>query len=439
MGSDAYFLKECDLSAFVGCLPAACVHGTVADDKGGRSSYERITEDTAACLLLGGVPPLESMKGFVFPLRQCVAVYPGKAGQGGGSEDTEWEDTSEEGLPGGEQGGPAGQEDVGSGEQDGSRDVQIAMGGRACDLGALGILDKVFLENDIEDPFYRQRRDNLIIITSDCVEPVEGCFCNLVGGQPYADVGFDLNMSVVTDGYVVIAGSDRGKGVLEKAKSVLKEATAEQLAERDERRAACVKMLQEQNREFDAAVGAGGQGGDGESSVGGQVDVGSMEELAGCVECGACSFICPTCHCFFIYDQSARAVGQNERWLAWDSCVAASYAKMAGVGGVKPTPRPELSNRLENRIRHKFEWMVRNLGVVGCVGCGRCIEACLGGSDVRDLFKKKPTQQKGRGKKSGVGVSATKGSSEGVASDEADRAAKEAARGVAESADEDSG
>ena len=106
-----------------------------------------------------------------------------------------------------------------------------------------------------------------------------------------------------------------------------------------------------------------------------------------CVECGACSYICPTCHCFLLYDEPAGGEeGKSKRMRAWDSCLMASYAKMAGVGGVKPTPRPRLASRFENRVRHKFDWMVQNLEEIGCVGCGRCTQACAGGSDIREVI-----------------------------------------------------
>ena len=91
---------------------------------------------------------------------------------------------------------------------------------------------------------------------------------------------------------------------------------------------------------------------------------------------------------FFLFDQRGPGAGENfERHKTWDSCILANFAKMAGVGGLKPTPRPELRSRFENRLRHKFEWMVENLNVIGCVGCGRCEAACMGGSDVKALFK----------------------------------------------------
>jgi len=59
---------------------------------------------------------------------------------------------------------------------------------------------------------------------------------------------------------------------------------------------------------------------------------------------------------------------------------------MAGVGGMKATPRPELRQRFENRILHKFVWFPENMGCLGCVGCGRCTDACLGERDLRQLF-----------------------------------------------------
>ena len=40
---------------------------------------------------------------------------------------------------------------------------------KECDLRSIEILDKVFLEEEFEDPFYVKRRENMFIITSDCL------------------------------------------------------------------------------------------------------------------------------------------------------------------------------------------------------------------------------------------------------------------------------
>ncbi|MBL7223347.1 MAG: 4Fe-4S dicluster domain-containing protein [Candidatus Brocadiae bacterium] len=104
-----------------------------------------------------------------------------------------------------------------------------------------------------------------------------------------------------------------------------------------------------------------------------------------CSECGACTLVCPTCHCFLLYDQLV-ADDQIERVRSLDSCLYASYSRMAGAGGMKPTPRPDLRSRFLNRLLHKFVWLPQSAGLLGCVGCGRCIEADMGGLDLRQFI-----------------------------------------------------
>ena len=347
MKPGARFLKKSDWSDFWKRIYRSALYGTVSG--GTRSTFQQITPENIDRMVLFAPPPVESLKGFLFPVAQCVAVYPAAPGKA--------IDPAE--AP-----------------------PRMIVGARACDLHALEILDKVFLGDQATDPFYQARRENTFIVTTDCVEPASNCFCNLVGGKPYPEKGFDLNFSPLADGFLITSGSDKGAELLTQAEQLLTDATPEHLAQQDQLRTAVTETLAEQNKEFTPASS------NKEKYVLAQVPREKWAaETACCVECGACNFICPTCHCFLLHDQPTDDAQQSERCRTWDSCLLANFAKMAGVGGIKPTPRPELTNRFENRIRHKFEWMPENLEILGCVGCGRCIEACLGASDLRKVIK----------------------------------------------------
>ena len=345
----AYFIPEAELRGLLVEINRGPLFATV-DGEDVRSHFEKIDRDDINRISLRCLPPVESAKSFFFLVKERVAAYP--------SESFEPETGLSEDAP------------------------QLLIGLRACDLLAVEILDRVLCEGDFEDPFYAARRRLTILISTDCIAPAPTCFCNLVGGKPYPDGGYDLDLTPVTDGYIVSIGSQTGKEiVLEQAHS-FKEASPAQLREREQMRSSCLTALEEQNAAYKPKRPI--------EEVLVEDDVADKwETLAtACVECGGCSYACPTCHCFILYDQIVQGkVGMNERIKAWDSCFMGSFARMAGVGGMKSTPRPALANRFENRVRHKFEWFVQNMGRLGCVGCGRCSEVCMGNRDLREVIK----------------------------------------------------
>jgi heterodisulfide reductase subunit C len=103
-------------------------------------------------------------------------------------------------------------------------------------------------------------------------------------------------------------------------------------------------------------------------------------EAETCVECGACNTICPTCHCFLLYDQKDE--DKMERLRVWDSCLIKDFALVAGGHN----PRKQLWMRLRNRFDKKFAFFPKVLGLYACTGCGRCIMACPGKIDIRKIL-----------------------------------------------------
>jgi len=247
---------------------------------------------------------------------------------------------------------------------------------KACDLRSMEILDKVFLEEGLEDPFYAARREAMFTITSDCGLPGESCFCNLFDGKPYAESGFDLNVSRVNDGFIIQAGSPKGSRFVFAHAELFGDVPDALLSERAKRREATAQKLAESQNALplDVSVRAAMRAGY-DSEV-------FDEEARTCVECQACTRVCPTCHCFYLYD--TRQKDYFAKLKMWDSCMRIGYAGVAGGAN----PRNMLADRLRHRFMHKFVWFFDRYGIEMCVGCGRCLDAESGDVDMRRVLQK---------------------------------------------------
>jgi sulfhydrogenase subunit beta (sulfur reductase) len=256
-----------------------------------------------------------------------------------------------------------------------------------CDLRSIEILDKVFLEEEFKDPSYIARRENMFIVASDCFEPGESCFCNIMEGQPFAESGFDLNISQVRDGFIVEAGSDKGEQFLAKHLQPSSEVPQGLLAERDENRKKTQAQLEQQNAalRFNSPISEIMEK-RWESEV-------FDEEAKTCIECQACTRICPTCHCFYLYDTTQK--DYFTKMKMWDSCMRIAYAQVAGGAN----PHKILGDRLKHRLMHKFVYFLERYGLQMCIGCGRCVDAEAGGVDLRGILKKLNAECIGKGKK----------------------------------------
>ena len=255
-----------------------------------------------------------------------------------------------------------------------------------CDLRSLECLDKVFLEEELRDPSYVARREKMFIISSDCFKPGKTCFCNIMGGRPFLQSGFDLNVSQVKDGFIIEVGSPKGKDFVEKHPELFTDAPDGALAERDRNRAEVQKQLERQNADLEFDVPTK------EIMESGQDSDAWDVEAKSCIECQACTRVCPTCHCFYLYD--TRQKDYFSKMKMWDSCMRCAYAAVAGGAN----PRKILGDRLKHRLMHKFCYFLDRYGIQMCVGCGRCVDADAGEIDIRAILKKLYQELKGKDK-----------------------------------------
>jgi len=259
-----------------------------------------------------------------------------------------------------------------------------------CDLHSLEILDKVFLDEEFRDPFYAKRRENMFIISSDCSEPAESCFCNIFDGRPFAQNGFDLNVSKTRDGFIIEAGSDKGTAFLKEHCDIFADVPQALLNERDRNRQTAKNQLEQNNADlrFDAPI---------KEIMENSYDSDVFDTQAkGCIECQACTRICPTCHCFYLYD--TKRSDYFAKMKMWDSCMRQAYAAVAGGAN----PNKVLGDRLKHRLMHKFVYFIDRYGVNMCVGCGRCVDAEAGKVDLRSVLKKLSEEFKGKARKAKV-------------------------------------
>lgn len=251
--------------------------------------------------------------------------------------------------------------------------VRVIFGVRPCDARSLLYLDKVFLDGTFSDPYYRRRRDLSIIISLACSDPLETCFCTSVGGNPTGKEGADILASDVGDALLFEAVTPKGKAFMKAHSDLFEQPKAKEMMVRDEQVSSAEKKIPaldisditERLREnFDAPI---------------------WDEIAQrCLGCGVCTFLCPTCHCFGLYDEAHSGWGElrGRRVRVQDACMFPSFTLEASGHN----PRPSNGERMRQRIMHKFRYTVENFRDIFCVGCGRCITHCPVNIDIRETI-----------------------------------------------------
>jgi len=260
-----------------------------------------------------------------------------------------------------------------------AQDKPLAViGVKACDLKGFKVQDHVFKDHDFQDPLYLKNREENLIISADCTCAIDTCFCLAVGIAPVPEEDYDINLSPVRGGYLAAAGSEKGRVLLAKHKTLFEEAKREQEGDRDRQRAKVRAAVEENIKREEVPVQDRFEG------IVERAFASEMweEEAKTCVECGACTIICPTCHCFLLYDQKDDR--RMARLRVWDSCMFKDYARVAGGAN----PRPKLWMRLRNRFEKKFDFFPKVADFYACTGCGRCISACPAKIDIRKVLKR---------------------------------------------------
>lgn len=242
----------------------------------------------------------------------------------------------------------------------------VLFGVVSCDLAGIAAQDRLFSSGAYQDSYYLKRRRNSILIGMACPAPGEMCFCELFGIDRFASEMADLFFTPLADGYYIKANTEAGARLVES------------LPDAHEADAKMVEGLRRENAEP-------------------KLDIPPLDEMARmlaegfeadiwdeiaqkCIGCAACTFVCPTCHCFDITDEAKGEIGRRVR--TWDGCMFPKFTMHASGHN----PRTKGGQRMRQRILHKFSYFKDNQGIVSCTGCGRCAEVCPVNVDIREVL-----------------------------------------------------
>ena len=244
------------------------------------------------------------------------------------------------------------------------------VGARSCELAAIAIQDRVFLEGKYVDPDYKARRDNVFIVAVNCGRAAGTCFCVSMKTGPKATSGFDVALTEILDGghrFLAEAGTKRGADVLSAITTRKAGAEDEKAADR-----AVAKAKGQMGRKLDTK-GI-------KELLYANLENPRWEEVGKrCLTCTNCTLVCPTCFCMTVED-TTDLTGEALRTRRWDSCFTLGHSYMAGGGSLRSSNKA----RYRQWLTHKLASWQDQFGTSGCVGCGRCITWCPAGIDITE-------------------------------------------------------
>jgi sulfhydrogenase subunit beta (sulfur reductase) len=241
------------------------------------------------------------------------------------------------------------------------------VGVRACELAAMRIQDRVFLEGPYQDPIYRERRKQLFVVAVNCTQAASTCFCTSMNTGPRCEQGFDLALTELDDGFLCEVGSERGRDIVSVCSPV--PATPAHLQSAASARQRAVDQIQRQmdTRDLPGLL------------------LNNLNhprwQHAGerCLSCTNCTMVCPTCFCSSVTEVRDLNMDRVDRERSWDSCFNPDFSYLGGS-----LVRNDTASRYRQWLTHKLDSWHSQFGSSGCVGCGRCITWCPVGIDITE-------------------------------------------------------
>ena len=241
----------------------------------------------------------------------------------------------------------------------------VLLGIHPYDMVALNQLDKLFSQDNF-DTHYMKRRHNATIVACDVISPSKNVFASSMGTATVKD-GFDVLLTDIGNAFVMESGSKKGDNLIAKAQGAV-DSSEKDLQTRQKIQADNEKRLNNHKLKCEASYLP--------KLLERAYDHPVWEEKAKtCFSCGSCNLVCPTCYCFNVQDDVNWDFISGKRQRAWDGCLLDGFTKVAGEHEF----RKKRADRFRHRLYRKCKYVPEKINsqIMSCVGCGRCVGACL--------------------------------------------------------------
>ncbi|MBN2020244.1 MAG: 4Fe-4S dicluster domain-containing protein [Sedimentisphaerales bacterium] len=241
----------------------------------------------------------------------------------------------------------------------------ILLGVHPYDMEAINQSDRLFSQDNY-DCHYMKRRQNATIIACDVVTPSQNVFAASMGTAT-VKTGFDILLTDIGDSYVMEIGTKKGEKLVAGIKDP-KDADDNDLEKRKKVWAENQERLNKHKLNCDYSYLPKLL----ERAYKHQV---WEEKAKTCFSCGSCNQVCPTCYCFNVQDDVSWNFMNGKRERVWDGCLLDGFTKVAGDHEF----RKKRQDRFRHRLYRKAKYVPEKIGssIPACVGCGRCVSACL--------------------------------------------------------------
>ena len=248
---------------------------------------------------------------------------------------------------------------------------RAVIGIRPCDAKSFLLVKRNFDTDEYKDPYWIRAFEATTFIGLACNNPCSTCFCTSADCGPFHEEGLDLLLVDAGDCYLL-------KVITSKGENLLKVADWEAEADADTSDNTIDALKKEAESKITSSVVTG--------RLKEQISLELYqapfwEDVAfSCINCGTCTYVCPTCWCFDIQDETHGISGVRMR--NWDSCMSPLFT----LHGSGHNPRGTKMHRVRQRFMHKLKYYVDKYdNGIQCVGCGRCIRLCPVNIDIRKI------------------------------------------------------